>query len=408
MSEIVKTVAELTTYISDLFDYDSTLQDVWIIGEVSNMTRASSGHWYFTLKDADASIKCVMWRSAVARQTTHPKDGDAMEVHGKVSIYAPRGEYQMYADLARPVGAGDLYAQFERLKVKLEMEGLFDSERKREFPAVPVKIGVVTSPTAAAFQDILNVLRRRYPLVQVILSPTMVQGAEAPTQIISALDHLNMFTDVDVIIMARGGGSIEDLWAFNDERVARAVAASHIPVVTGVGHETDFTIVDFVSDQRAPTPSAAAELVTPDKRDILERLGRTTEMLDGLTYDAVLSRRTKLERVQGKMTYISPGNTIRISRQRVDDYNARLLRQQKSQITLLQERLSAKIAALEAANPRAILARGYALITDEAGNRVTSERDAKRGSNVDIQFKDGKVKAWIRGEDDGYDQPTLF
>lgn len=408
MSEIVKTVAELTTYISDLFDYDSTLQDVWITGEVSNMTRASSGHWYFTLKDADASIKCVMWRSAAARQTTTPNDGDALEVHGKVSIYAPRGEYQLYADLARPVGAGDLYAQFERLKVKLEMEGLFDSERKREFPPVPVKIGVVTSPTAAAFQDVLNVLRRRYPLVQVILSPTMVQGGEAPVQIIAALDRLNMFTDVDVILMVRGGGSIEDLWSFNDERVARAVAASHIPVVTGVGHETDFTIVDFVSDHRAPTPSAAAELVTPDKRDILERLGRTTEMLDGLTYDAILTRRTKLERVQGKMTYISPSNTIRISRQRVDDYNDRLLRQQKNQIALLRERLSGKTAALEAANPRAILARGYALITDEDGNRITSERDAKRGTNVDIQFKDGKVKAWIRGEDDGYDQPTLF
>lgn len=408
MSEIVKTVAELTTYISDLFDYDSTLQDVWITGEVSNMTRASSGHWYFTLKDADASIKCVMWRSAAARQTTTPNDGDALEVHGKVSIYAPRGEYQMYADLARPVGAGDLYAQFERLKVKLEMEGLFDSERKREFPPVPVKIGVVTSPTAAAFQDVLNVLRRRYPLVQVILSPTMVQGAEAPVQIIAALDRLNMFTDVDVILMVRGGGSIEDLWSFNDERVARAVAASHIPVVTGVGHETDFTIVDFVSDHRAPTPSAAAELVTPDKRDILERLGRTTEMLDGLTYDAILTRRNKLERVQAKMTYISPSNTIRISRQRVDDYNDRLLRQQKNQIALLRERLSGKTAALEAANPRAILARGYALITDEDGNRITSERDAKRGTNVDIQFKDGKVKAWIRGEDDGYDQPTLF
>jgi len=408
MFDSVKTVAEITDYISDLFDTDPTLKNVWVAGEISNMTRASSGHWYFTLKDSDAAIRAVMWRSATERQTVTPHNGDAVEVHGKVSVYAPRGEYQLYADIIRPVGAGDLYQQFERLKVKLEMEGLFDAERKREFPAVPRQIGVVTSPTAAAFQDILNVLTRRYPLVQVILSPTMVQGQSAPPQIVQAIERLNDHTDVDVIVVARGGGSIEDLWAFNDEAVARAISTSRIPIVSGVGHETDFTIADFVADHRAPTPSAAAELVTPDKRDILLQLGRTVEMLDGMTYDTILTRRTKLERLQGTMSYVSPENTINTNRQRVDDFNARIIRQQKSRMVLLRERLVAKRAALEAANPRAILARGYVIVTDDAGNRITSERDAKPGTNVEMQFKDGKKKAWIRGDDDGYDQPTLL
>ena len=262
------TVAELTTYIRELFESNEQLQDVWVEGEVSNFSKASSGHLYFTLKDSAAQIKCVMWRSSVERQTTIPQNGDAVLVHGAVSVYEVNGVYQLYADRIRPLGVGNLYQQFEELKARLTDEGLFDEARKRPIPDFPHQIGVVTSPEAAAFQDVQNVLRRRYPLVEVILSPCQVQGEAAPAQIVRAIERLNQYSQVDVILVCRGGGSIEDLWAFNDERVARAMVASRIPVVSGVGHETDFTIADFAADLRAPTPSAAAELMTPNIDDL--------------------------------------------------------------------------------------------------------------------------------------------
>lgn len=409
MLDTIKTVSDLTQHIQSLFDHDADLQDVWVRGEVSNMTKASSGHWYFTLKDSESQIKAVMWRSSVAKQTTIPNEGDALEVHGKVSLYAPRGEYQLYADKIRPVGMGDLYQQFERLKSKLYDEGLFDAERKREHPTYPTKIGVVTSPTAAAFQDILNVLRRRYPLVEVILSPSQVQGADAPPQIVDAIGRLNAYSDVDVILLCRGGGSIEDLWAFNNEEVARAVAGSRIPIITGVGHDTDFTIVDFVSDERAPTPSAAAELATPDISEMREQFGRLYEALIGLTYDQILNRRTRLESLQKTMAYVSPQTTIRNMRQRIDDLNIRLVNKQQAEFNLLKERLQSKTSALEAASPRAILRRGYAIITREDGLRVVSELDVKPGTGVSIRLKDGEVKARVEADTDGEPhQRSLF
>ena len=409
MFDTIKSVSDITHYIRDLFEHDVTLQDVSVRGEVSNMTQASSGHWYFTLKDSDAQIKCVMWRSNVAKQTTIPKEGDALEVHGRVSLYEPRGEYQLYADMIRPVGLGDLYQQFERLKAKLYDEGLFDADRKREHPAFPKKIGVVTSATAAAFQDILNVLRRRYPLVEVIISPTQVQGATAPPQIVKAINRLNKHTDVDIILLCRGGGSIEDLWAFNDEKVARAVFKSRVPIVTGVGHETDFTIVDFVADERAPTPSAAAELVTPDVSDMREQFGRLYEALIGLSYDQILNRRTKLESTQKTLGYVSPENTIRNMRQRIDDLNLRLTQQQKAQFDLRKERLISKTAALEAASPRAILRRGYAIVTREDGRRVISELDVKPGMELNVRLKDGEFTARVEEDTSGRPhQRSLF
>ena len=256
------TISSLTTYIRTLFEADERLTDVWVQGEISNFTRASSGHWYFTLKDAGSALKSVMWRSQTARQTFTPNHGDAVLAHGYVSVYEASGQYQLYVDALQPAGRGDLHQRFELLKAKLEAEGLFDAEHKRPLPPLPRRIGVVTSPTAAAFQDVLNVLARRYPLAEVILSPTLVQGDDAPPQIVAALEAIQR-AGVDVILLVRGGGSLEDLWAFNDERVARAVYASPLPVVSGVGHEIDFTIVDFVADRRAPTPSAAAETITP-------------------------------------------------------------------------------------------------------------------------------------------------
>jgi exodeoxyribonuclease VII large subunit len=405
-----KTVSEITAHIRVLFETDAALQDVWVTGEVSNMTRASSGHWYFTLKDSEASLRCVMWRSATSRQSVVPKDGDALEVHGQVSIYEARGEYQLYADLLRPVGVGDLYQQFDRLKAKLEAEGLFEGERKRDPPLFPQNIGIVTSPSAAAFQDVLNVLRRRFPLAEVVLSPTPVQGVDAPPQIVSALRRLNDFTNVDVILICRGGGSIEDLWAFNDERVARAVAGSRIPVVTGVGHETDFTIVDFVSDVRAPTPSAAAEMATPDIQEHIEKMRITDERLNGMMYDIIIARENDLNALRRALDYAAPLAAINQSRQRIDDLNLRIIQSEKGQIRLLQERLQARTAALNAANPRAILARGYAIIMrSEDGKRVVSEYDASPGTGITVQLKDGELKARVEAKEthERY-QRTLF
>ncbi|GIL12544.1 MAG: exodeoxyribonuclease 7 large subunit [Chloroflexota bacterium] len=394
------TVSEITVYIRRLFELDEGLQDVWVEGEVSNMTRASSGHWYFTIKDAEAQLKCAMWRSSAERQSFVPRNGDAVAVHGRVSVYEPRGEYQLYADRLRPRGAGDLYKQFEQLKRALETEGLFDEERKRPIPAFPHQIGIVTSPEAAAFQDVQNVLRRRFPLAQVILSSTLVQGADAPPMIVAALERLNARTQADVILLVRGGGSIEDLWAFNDERVARAVAASRIPVITGVGHETDFTIVDFVSDLRAPTPSAAAELATPNIDDLRANLRDRETYLRDLITDHLAGLRGDLSVAQRALGHLSPAGRIRILRQRVDDWNARLLSRQREHFSRLRERLESRQAALAAANPASILARGYAIVSfSEDGRRLAGAEGVKPGTGITVQFHDGDLKARVEDKE---------
>jgi exodeoxyribonuclease VII large subunit len=257
------TVSTLTKYIRDLLEADMTLQDVWVRGEISNLSRPASGHIYFTLKDAGASLRCVMWRTEASRLKLALQEGSAIELHGKIGVYEVGGQYQFYVDQIRPVGEGVLYQEFLRLKAMLEAEGLFDSERKRPIPAFPNRIGIVTSPTGAALRDMLTALRRRLPLVEVILAPSPVQGEDAPPKLVEAIHSLNRLQPLpDVILLARGGGSIEDLWAFNDERVVRAVVSSEAPIICGVGHETDFTLCDFAADLRAPTPTAAAELAT--------------------------------------------------------------------------------------------------------------------------------------------------
>lgn len=397
------TVAELTTYIRELFESNEQLQDVWVEGEVSNFTKASSGHLYFTLKDNAAQIKCVMWRSSVERQTTIPQNGDAVLVHGAVSVYEVNGVYQLYADRIRPLGVGNLYQRFEELKARLSEEGLFDEARKRPIPDFPRKIGVVTSPEAAAFQDVQNVLRRRYPLVEVILSPCQVQGDAAPAQIVRAIECLNQHSQADVILVCRGGGSIEDLWAFNDERVARAIVASRIPVVSGVGHETDFTITDFAADLRAPTPSAAAEIMTPnidDLRDDVERLRRDLSI--AMT-NRIQDLRTGLSDKLWALKQVSPEARMRQYRQRLDDWNVRLVSTQRRRLELLRERLASRQTALNAANPQAILERGYAIVTvSETGERVTSAtgKDAPQpGVGITVRFHDGELKARIEDKD---------
>jgi exodeoxyribonuclease VII large subunit len=389
-------VSELTAYIRDLFALDYHMQDVWVTGEVSNFSRAASGHWYFTLKDGTSQLKSVMWRSSAERQASVPRNGDSLLAHGYVGVYEANGIYQLYADMVRPLGVGNLYQQFELLKARLDAEGLFDDERKRPIPAFPRAIGIVTSADAAAFQDVQNVLRRRFPVAPVIIAPCLVQGNDAPPQICAALERMNQYADVDVILLCRGGGSIEDLWAFNDERVARAIVASRIPIISGVGHETDFTIADFAADLRAPTPSAAAELATPNIEDLREAVRALNDDLIGCISDSLDALRDNLTTAQRSLRHVSPAAQVANYRQRIDDWNLRLVSVERSRLTLLRERLAARSAALNAANPQAILARGYAIVTrSEDGERIASVDEAKPGTGITVQLHDGDFKARV-------------
>lgn len=391
-------VTQLTNHIRELFELDEQLQDVWVEGEISNFRRAASGHLYFTLKDSGAQLKTVMWKSSALNLLVMPREGDSILAHGYVSLYPDRGEYQLYADVLRPVGIGDLYRRFELLKAKLEAEGLFDEARKRPLPLFPRRIGVVTSPTTAAFQDVLNVLRRRFPLVEVVLSPTLVQGAEAPPQIVRALERLNALTDLDVILVCRGGGSIEDLWAFNDEAVARAIVASRIPVISGVGHEIDFTIADFAADYRAPTPSAAAEVLTPDIQDLALGVERLSRHLSDAFNDSMIRRREALDDAERMLKQLSPLVRVRSIRQRIDDWGIRMATAQRGRLALLRERVAAREQALTAANPDAILQRGYVLVSDPVtGKRIKSVGEV--GERITVRFHDGSIEAKVKGTD---------
>ncbi len=392
------TVGEITRHIRRLFETDTELKDVWVQGEVSNLTKARSGHWYFTIKDAKSQLRCVMFRSQAGRVRIDVRTGDEIQVHGRVSVYDARGEYQLYADKMQAVGGiGDLYAQFEALKVKLAAEGLFDKAHKQAIPPFPQQIGVVTSPSAAAWQDIQNVLRRRFPLAPVILSPTLVQGADAPPQIMQALRRLIRYTNVDVIIIARGGGSLEDLWCFNNEMVARAVADSDIPVISGIGHDIDFTIVDFVADLRAPTPSAAAELASPNQDDLRQGLDRLQTRLISLFDSAIGEKERDLLSRQNALRYVSPRQTIEAAQDSVAAWQGRLERAAHLQILRLDERLASATKALEAANPQHILARGYALVRDDYGNIIRSALQVRKNQRLRLQLAKDEIR--VRVED---------
>lgn len=407
----IYSVEGVTAYIRALFESDPPLQDMWVQGEVSNMKAAASGHWYFTIKDSKAALKCVMFRNSVAKQIIEPRDGEEIRVHGRISVYEQRGEYQLYADEVQPAGGiGDLYQRFEQLKAQLQDEGLFDERRKQPLPPFPLRIGVVTSPDAAAFRDVQNVLARRFPLAEVILSPTLVQGHEAPALIVRAIHLLNQYDVADVILLVRGGGSIEDLWAFNDETVARTVADSRIPIVSGVGHETDFTIADFVSDFRAPTPSAAAEVATPDSADMRLELSRKVETMRRLVSDTIAERQSDLNLIERNLQSASPLRYIQEMRQRVDDISERMSYQTKRNLALLQERLETRRKALDNASPDNLLKRGYAIVTrSEDGKMITSTKDAPVGSGITIKLQDGEIAARIEDKDShGNYKRTLF
>jgi exodeoxyribonuclease VII large subunit len=392
------TVTDLTRYLRDLFDSDELLQDVWVQGEVSNLSHPASGHLYFTLKDRNAALRCVMWRSNVSRLTTLPREGEALEVHGAISIYEVSGQYQLYVDLIRPAGEGVLYQQFLQLKARLEAEGLFDPSRKRPIPALPACIGIVTSATGAALRDMLHTLRRRYPLVRVVLAPTAVQGDEAPPSIVAALQALNLQVHPDIILLARGGGSIEDLWAFNDERVARAIAASTAPVICGVGHETDFTIADFVADLRAPTPTAAAELATPDQLDLRAGLAELAERLERAILTALSSQRLSLSTLRSRMDAHSPRLRLQTGRQRLDELIHRLNAGLEYRLKLERTHQAGLTQRLAALNPQAVLERGYAILTGAKGELIRSVRQVSPGDALRVHLSDGEFPARVEGK----------
>jgi exodeoxyribonuclease VII large subunit len=388
------TVSQLTGHVKRLVDDDPVLGDVWVEGEVSNFSRASSGHCYFTLKDAGAQIPCVMWRNVADAQDYLPTSGDQVLVHGNVSVYEAGGRYQLYVDQIQPAGVGNLYLEFERLRKELEDEGLFDPERKRPLPPLPQRIGVVTSPTAAALRDILNVLSRRYPLAEVLLSPTQVQGDAAPPQIVAAIEALNKRSDVDVIIIARGGGSLEDLWAFNDEQVARAVAASRIPTVCGVGHETDFSLADFAADVRAPTPSAAAELVAPDQAELRVYVAGLFAALVTTLRGEIEERRWKLAEQTRALKHLSPKARLTQARQRVDDLLSRAEASVSHSLALQRERLSGLEGQLTSINPLGTLERGYAIVRRRGSEEIVrSVKQVAPGDALDIRVTDGEFEA---------------
>jgi exodeoxyribonuclease VII large subunit len=387
-------VSQLNGHIRRLIDGDPTLRDVWVEGEVSNFSRAASGHCYFTLKDAGAQIRCVMWRSDANRQSHLPTDGDFVLSHGRVGVYEVRGLYQLYVDQIRPAGIGDLYERFERVKAQLEAEGLFAPERKRPLPSFPQIIGVVTSPGAAALRDILHVLRRRFPLAEVLLSPTPVQGDTAPPQIVAAIETLNERDDVDVIIVARGGGSLEELWAFNEETVARAVGASRIPVICGVGHETDFSLADLAADVRAPTPSAAAELTVPDQTEIRAQLKERVSALTARLGRIIEERRWRLAEQGRALRHLSPATQLVQARQRIDDLIWRAERTVHHELSLRRERLDGLVGRLTSVSPMGTLERGYAIVRRcETDTVVRSVEHIVSGDRLSIRVVDGEFEA---------------
>ncbi|MBI3243529.1 MAG: exodeoxyribonuclease VII large subunit [Chloroflexi bacterium] len=389
------TVSALNHYIRAALETDYRLKDLVVVGEISNLSRPASGHLYFTLKDSAAAVRCVMWKAQAARLLYRPRDGDRAQVHGAVGVYEAAGQYQLYADWIQAEGQGDLFRQFTALKAKLEAEGLFDPNRKRSIPSQPHRLAIVTSPTGAALRDMLNVIRRRWPALEVILCPTPVQGDDAPPQIVDALSAANSIKP-EVIIVARGGGSIEDLWAFNDEDVVRAIAASKAPVISGVGHETDFTLADFAADLRAPTPSAAAELATPNRLDLLADLRGQTERLAGALQSLARARRWALAERTAALRGLSPRAQLANSRQRLDDLTLRSLSATRHALEISRHRAGGLTQRLAALSPLAILQRGYAVVTRaNTAHVIRSAAEVQPGDPLDVRVSQGKFTASV-------------
>lgn len=390
------TVGQINRYIRNLLENDFILSSLLVKGEISNFKAHSSGHLYFTLKDASGALSCVMFRQDAAGLPFEPENGMQVVVYGHISLYEKTGQYQLYAEFMEPLGIGALQVAFEQLKEKLAAEGLFDGDFKREIPKNPSCIAVITSPTGAAVRDILQIVKRRDPNVKVAIFPTLVQGEQAAADIVRSLKLVNEWGKADVIILGRGGGSMEDLWCFNDENVARAVFASEIPVISAVGHETDFTITDFVADMRAPTPSAAAELATTPLAERREAFHRLELRLERDVSALLTSCRRRLDLLKSRPVMERPLERIYRTMMDVEETQQRLDKEMTNRLMQRAERWQYLTNRLEAASPLAVMSRGYVMAVTSSGNLLTSVKQAEVGDRVTLHLQDGKIETNIQ------------
>ncbi len=394
----VFTVGQINRYIKNLLENDFILNSLLVQGEISNFKAHSSGHWYFTLKDAQGAISCVIFRQDAMQIPFLPENGMKVILYGHVSLYEKTGQYQLYGEFLEPIGMGALQIAFEQMKEKLAAEGLFDADFKREIPDHVGCIAVITSPTGAAVRDIIQIAKRRDPRVKIAVFPTLVQGENAAADIVKSLKLANDWGKADVIILGRGGGSMEDLWAFNEEIVARAIFASELPVISAVGHETDFTIADFVSDLRAPTPSAAAELATEPLESIKEDLKELTDRLDRNVQAVLISSKRRLDFLKERPVLKRPLEGIRRTQMYLEEKERLLLRETLRRLEKDKQKLAVAEAGLQAVSPFSIMQRGYAMLMDTKGKPVTTAEAAAVGQALQVRMKDGILQAEVTGK----------
>ena len=400
MAQNVLSIAQLNEYIRGRMDSDPLLTQVAVRGEISNYKLYPSGHHYFTLKDESSALKCVMFKGNAMRLRFRPENGMKVIAMGKVSVFPRDGAYQLYCTAMAMDGVGDLYAAFEQLKRKLEAQGLFDPAHKKPLPKFPGTIGIVTSSAGAAVHDMLRILRKRYPLSRVRLLPVRVQGAEAPGEIAAAIRYANYYQLADLLIVGRGGGSIEDLWAFNDERVAYAIYESKIPVISAVGHEPDVTISDFVADLRAATPSNAAELAVPDRDALQQNLdAMTAAMVTGLSRQ-IRSAQQHLNVLSQSPALKSPDGYLQQQEKSLELLTNRLVAAQNQNITRKNQRYIAAVSKLDAMSPLKVLARGYAMAANERGEVVRSVNQVELGQRITVSLSDGKLSATVMNKEE--------
>ena len=397
-------VSQINEYLRQRFEEDEFLSGVFIRGEISNYKLYPSGHHYFTLKDASSAMRCVMFRGNAFRLRFRPENGMKVIAFGRISVFPRDGAYQLYCTEMTPDGVGDLHVAFEQLKAKLQAEGLFAQERKKPLPRFPHRIAIITSSAGAALHDMLRILRKRYPLTEVVLLAVRVQGAEAPLEIAAALRYANRYRVADLVITGRGGGSIEDLWAFNDERVARAIAESEIPVISAVGHEPDFTISDFVADLRAATPSNAAELAVPDQTELRQELAAKQTLLLTLMQKRLKAERQHVAALAGSRSLRDPMNYLNDRRMLTDYLQRRLNAAAQREVSASRERFVRLTAKLDAMSPLKVLGRGYSFARDERGSVVRSVHQLAVGETLRLEFADGCANAQITDLEDAHEE----
>ncbi|WP_378955565.1 exodeoxyribonuclease VII large subunit [Pelosinus sp. sgz500959] len=398
----IVSVSEITKYIKQLFDRDSKVNNVFVQGEISNFKRHFSGHCYFTLKDSQATMRAVMFKSRAQGLKFEPKDGMKVIAGGQIAVFERDGQYQLYVERLMPEGIGELSLAFAQLKEKLEAEGLFADVHKKELPLLPQAIGIVTSGTGAVLRDIITVSKRRHPGVVLKLYPVLVQGSEAPMQIVHGIEVFNQLSNVDVMIVGRGGGSLEDLWAFNDERVVRAIAASKIPIVSAVGHQTDYTLADFVADRRAATPSQAAELVVPDVYELRKYVENLKNNLENHIRSLLKNSRMRVEQTTNRRIFQYPHEILGNRQQILDNYVERLHKSIQQIVTAKQHQFEITTEKLEMLNPLAVLRRGYSIVRDGKGQLVKDGTTVEPGAQLEIVLNQGIINVEVINVQEGY------